>query len=69
MTRYRDPEREEVVEVEDLEEKHATDRAILVTDGEEEYWLPWSQIEVEPGDKGLINVKMPRWLAEEKGMV
>ena len=69
MPRYRDSESDEQVQVEDLEEKRETEKAILVTDGEKEYWLPKSQVEVEPGDRGLINVSMPRWLAEDKGLV
>lgn len=53
-----------------------TKKAIAVADGTTEtidgrerekwFWLPRSQIEVNAGDG---TVTMPRWLAEEKGLV
>lgn len=44
-------------------------RAIKVSDGNVEEWLPKSQIEYdgEPGD--TITVTMPNWLALEKGLI
>lgn len=46
-----------------------SDRAIKVSDGNVEEWLPKSQIEYdgEPGD--TITVTMPNWLALEKGLI
>jgi hypothetical protein len=54
--------------------KHNTDNAILVSDGDNDIWLPLSQIECdedlsafEPGDD--IELLMPEWLAKEKGII
>lgn len=51
-----------------------TDKAICVAEGENDtYWLPKSQVEYNEfitysrGDK--IEVTMPMWLAQEKGIV
>jgi hypothetical protein len=50
----------------------ATNMAIFVAYGEEEEWLPISQIEFDEtaimtGE--VTTIKLPRWLAEEKGFV
>lgn len=42
--------------------------AIRIDDGTKKAWLPRSQIEIEPNGRTVI-VTMPRWLAEEKGLV
>jgi len=54
--------------------KHVTEKAVLITeDGENEVWLPKSQIEVNhgkaygPGDTVIIAV--PEWLAIEEDLV
>lgn len=56
--------------------KALTDDALLLVDaGEDEYWIPKSQIALEsgiqkdsePGDKGELI--LPEWLAVEKGLV
>jgi hypothetical protein len=47
-----------------------TDKAILVTDGKLEQWLPLSLIEWEPRsavDPREVTVTLPQWLAEERG--
>jgi len=47
-------------------------QANLYTDGEEEFWIPHSQIiEEKPLDHNGVNfeVTIPRWLAEKKGIV
>ncbi|HUI23280.1 MAG TPA: hypothetical protein VLY82_02690 [Nitrososphaerales archaeon] len=51
----------------------STDQAILIRieDGEEEIWIPKSQIHAdsevsEEGDSGTLII--PRWLAREKGI-
>jgi hypothetical protein len=51
-----------------------TDKAVLVSetgDKEQAVWLPRSQIEcVEvDGKPGLLDVTMPEWLAQEKGLI
>lgn len=44
-----------------------TDKAICVSeDGEEEFWLPKSQVEYEMRNDGSVDVTMPIWLAREK---
>ena len=47
-----------------------TEAAILVTDSVTEAWLPKSQINYdgEPGDKA-VEVELPEWLAEDKGLI
>ena len=42
--------------------------SIRIDDGTKKVWLPRSQIEIEPNGRTAI-VTMPRWLAEEKGLV
>jgi hypothetical protein len=33
-------------------------------------WLPRSQIEIEPMKKaGIVEVTLPEWLAQEKGLI
>lgn len=55
--------------------KHESGAAWLVSDGETsdavEAWLPKSQCEFPPGCKvgDVVEVTMPNWLAEEKGML
>lgn len=50
-----------------------TDGAILVEDGDGKYWLPKSQIDYDSGpeyEKGdEIEIDIPEWLAEEKGLI
>ena len=41
-----------------------TDKAMLIKIGDNEYWLPKSQITVDGDD-----VSMPEWLAIDKGLV
>lgn len=45
---------------------HETDDAYLVSDGDEEYWLPKSQTDYNKQD-GTFSV--PVWLAEKKGII
>jgi hypothetical protein len=55
-----------------LQQHHETERAILVSDDadrEQAVWLPKSQIEVEPGERGTVIVTLPEPLAIEKGLV
>lgn len=43
--------------------EHETDDAILFAFGDEEVWLPKSQIDVDE-EEGMLDI--PLWLAEEK---
>lgn len=47
-------------------------RALLVTDGVHEVWLPKSQVSVSPvrgaGDSD-VKVSMPSWLAQKTGII
>jgi hypothetical protein len=49
---------------------HETENALLVFDGDRQFWLPKSQIEYcgEPGDKA-VTVTLPLWLAEKVGLI
>lgn len=50
--------------------KHETELALLVSDGENEYWIPTSQIEErEHLGGGNTNIYIKEWLAIEKGIV
>lgn len=44
------------------------EKSILFFDGTREVWLPKSQIEIESKGK-LVEVTMPEWLAQEKGLI
>lgn len=48
--------------------KHQTDKALLVSTGEGDMWLPKSHVEYYDDGKGGI-VTMPYWLAYEKGLI
>jgi hypothetical protein len=60
-----------------LQKRWETDKAVLVTNGEivdgklHTVWLPKSQIEIEPTDELGVQliITLPRWLAEDKGLV
>lgn len=45
--------------------RHETERAFLIFDGDQEVWLPKSQ--VERNDDGTFT--LPEWLAKEKGLL
>lgn len=51
--------------------KLETAAAILVVEAEggEDIWLPKSQIEIEWNDGRIIDVAMPEWLAQAKGLI
>ena len=58
----------------EAEFKRHTELAVLVSDGDESYWIPKSQIEEEIdwdslGEGNEIGVTIPEWLAEQKGLV
>lgn len=69
MTRFQTPSGEFVeISVETLRE---TDRAYLVSDGSEEaVWVPKSQITVIVQREGRPTlIKLPEWLARDKGLI
>jgi len=45
-----------------------TDAAVRVSDGTREVWLPKSQIEISNEGRRTI-VTLPKWLAQEKGLL
>lgn len=47
------------------EKRHETDKALLLFDGDQEVWVPKSQVE----DNGDGTFTMPEWLAIERGFV
>lgn len=54
-----------------VEVVRSTDKALLVIHEDEEFWLPWSQVETDcidgdEGDEGLIRI--PLGLARKKGL-
>jgi hypothetical protein len=48
--------------------KHETGKAILVQVGSAEAWLPKSLIEFDKSDDGTVVVRLPKWLADERGL-
>ena len=47
-----------------------TDRALLVTDGKEECWIPKSQISDYVGEEDSPEtIFIPEWLALKKGLI
>lgn len=51
---------------------HQTGTAVLVSDDgdvKKAVWLPLSQVEVEVIRGDIVEVTMPEWLAEEKGLI
>ena len=50
--------------------KKETDMAILVNDGDQDFWLPRSQIALrEPNKNDETSVWVPEWLATKKGLI
>ena len=54
-----------------LEIKKETKMAFLVSDGDEEVWLPKSQIELDQdgGEGDTVIINMPEWLAMDKRFI
>jgi site-specific DNA-methyltransferase (adenine-specific) len=66
-----DDDRYEQVAIEVDELLRQTEKAALCLIGDEEVWLPWSQIDkgseiAKDGDSGTVYI--PRWLADDKGL-
>lgn len=53
----------------EVEVKHETDKAMLVTDGIVEAWTPKSQIEQRDSDGDNEILYIPTWLAKKAGFV
>jgi len=52
--------------------KHETEKAVLLTDGTREDWIPKSQIIDQSEDFGAgvaVEVELPIWLAEKIGLL
>jgi hypothetical protein len=49
--------------------KHETHQAILVDDGDQQVWLPKSKIETDAVGDGTIIVRVPEWLAKDRGLI
>ncbi|KQU96480.1 hypothetical protein [Devosia sp. Root105] len=62
--------RSELVDIE-VNIKHRTDKAVLVEslDTNAEAWLPLSLIEIDESGRLLVDITLPRSLAEEKGLI
>lgn len=53
-----------------VEIKRRAQKAVLVSDGAVEVWLPLSLIDIEPGNKyNQATITLPEWLAKEKGVI
>lgn len=51
---------------------YETDRAVLVSDDgdrDKAVWLPKAQIEIERKRNPIIEVTLPEWLAQDKGLI
>jgi len=59
---------EENVEL-SVEVVHITDKAILIDEGDEQIWLPKSQIRLEHSSGNTYSVEIPEWLAMKKGLL
>jgi hypothetical protein len=52
-----------------VEKRGESEKAILVSDGTREAWLPKSQVEIEENRDGTLTLTAPVWLLEEKELV
>ena len=53
-----------------VEVKKITPYAILIHDGDDNFWIPKSQIKNDYPSKGKSgNIEITRWFAEKEGMV
>lgn len=53
--------------------RHKTEKAVLIHDGTQEAWIPFSQIESPDEDEMEIGehteIMMTEWIATEKGLI
>lgn len=60
---------DDVVEIQGVV-KHETARAILLDTGDEEVWIPKSQVlGQEEIEDGITELQIPEWLAMDKGLI
>jgi hypothetical protein len=68
----------DLIDLEDWVLHHETEKAVLVSEehDSEKFWLPLSQVEVEQTGRKtkfsklpIVDITLPQWLAEEKGLV
>lgn len=52
-----------------VDQKYITAKAVLVSDGTTEAWLPLAQVEIKRNKDGTIAVTLPEWLAKDKGLI
>ena len=68
----RDPDRHthETVKIEGYNIERTSEKAILISRDNREYWIPKSQIVGFMGDPEMPDsIVIPRWLADKKGLV
>jgi len=52
------------------EKKHETPSAILINEGDNDIWIPKSQISnIEEGKGDYITIEIPEWLANKNGLI
>ena len=60
----------EVVKIEGYNIERATEKAILISRDNREYWIPKSQIVAHSGnDEMPDSIVIPKWLADKKGLM
>ena len=65
-----DKQETETVKIEDYNIERTSDKAILITKDNREYWIPKSQITGFMGDPEMPDtIVIPKWLAEKKGLM
>ena len=63
------PGNSDLIDIE-VDLKHETDKAYLVSDGDREVWVPKSQCEFEMSDTPPYGtLTLPEWLAEDKELI
>lgn len=57
-------EKDNTVTLDGIELIHETDSAVLIGYGDEQYWIPLSQVEAWDN----TSITMTEWIAEQKGL-
>ena len=59
----------DIIEI-SCQKKYETEKAILVVNlKNKDVWLPKSQIEIDSEAKGVVELRIPEWLAVEKELI
>lgn len=58
----------EMIEIE-AEIVHETKLAVLVNDGDKDIWLPKNYIQYEGRIGQTVEIKIPDWIANDKGLL